>query len=384
MPKRRKWMFAVLAGSLVLGAIWFALSDRQPSYLGRPLAFWLSLRNKDDDESVWYQPYAEGAIRQMGTNCLPHLLKWIAYEPPAWKTKLISILSKPRWIPDRFQEDRTDRLAEGAADAFRTLGRRAAPAIPQLARLAKDPSRRMSANRAAFVLISFGPETQAIVMDLLNDPRPLIRTPAIFEVARFGTNALPAIPRLIDCLKDPDENIAAMAVSALGDLHLWPELSVTALTNALQDGRERVEREAVTALDKFGADGRAIVMELLNDPRPSIRISAILEIARFGTNALPAIPRLIDLLKDPDKSVAAMAARSLGELQLRPELSVPALTNALQNGSFEIAPAAHTALGKFGLVFPAVRVPQNVMGLYGLAPRVTPGFPTNARPVRAH
>lgn len=283
-------MFAVQAGLLVVGAIWFALSARQPSYQGKPLAYWLCLKNDDDDDAVRDEPHSEEAIRSMGTNCLPYLLKWIAYEPPAWKAKLINyfVLSGPRWIPERLQEDRAGRLAEGAEDAFRTLGHFARPAIPQLARLAKDRSRGWSSHRAAFVLISFGPETQAIVMEFLNDPRPLIRTAAISQVSRLGTNALPAIARLIDCLKDPDENIAAMA------------------------------------------------------------------------------------------------ARTLGELQLRPELTVPALTNALHDGRFEIALAAHTALGKFGLVFPAVRDPQKFKARYGLRPGtgVAPRFPTNAPPVR--
>jgi len=77
-----------------------------------------------------------------------------------------------KWLAERFQKDRAARLAEGAEDAFRTLEPRASPAIPQLARLAKDRSRGWSSHRAASVLNSIGSETQGIVLDLLNDPRP--------------------------------------------------------------------------------------------------------------------------------------------------------------------------------------------------------------------
>ena len=258
MPKPRKWIFVILAGSLVIGAVWFTMSEHQPSYQGRPLAYWLCLKNNDDDEAVRDLPHSEEAIRQMGTKCLPYLLCWIAYEPPTWKTKLFNVSSRLRWIPEGLQDDHAEQLAQGAVDALLILGHRASPAIPQLARLAKDSSRGMSAHRAAFVLISFGPETQAIVMDLLTDPRPLIRTPAIFEVARLGTNALPAIPRLIECLKDPDENVAATAARALGELQLRPELSVPALTNALQDGRFGVARSAEAALGEFGLAFHAV------------------------------------------------------------------------------------------------------------------------------
>jgi hypothetical protein len=196
MPKRRKWTFAFLAGCLVIGAIWFAISERQPSYQGRPLAYWLCLKNNDDDEAVRDEPHSEEAIRQMGTNCLPYLLRWIAYEPPTWKTKLLNVLSRLRWIPEGLQDDHAGQLAQGAVNALLILGHRASPAIPQLALLAKDSSREMSSYRAAFVLISFGPEAQPIVVDLLNDPRPLIRTAAISAVARFGTNTLPAVREL--------------------------------------------------------------------------------------------------------------------------------------------------------------------------------------------
>ncbi len=254
MPKRRKWTFAVLAGVLVVGAIWFAWSDPQPSHLGKSLAYWIILQNNDSDDAVRDQPHYEEAIRRMDTNCLPYLLNWIAYEPPAWKTKLVDflVLKGPQWIPERFQEDRAQRLAEGAFDAFRILGRRASPAIPQLARLARDTSRGVSADRAANVLTLFGPQALPFILDLLNHPRPFVRSQAILGVAHSGTNAMPAIPRLIECLKDPDENFAAMAARALGELQLRPELSVPALTNALQEDRFELAVAARTALGKFG------------------------------------------------------------------------------------------------------------------------------------
>ena len=92
MSLRRKWLFAVLAGLLIVGVIRFVFSDRQPSYQGKPLAYWLCLKNNDDDDAVRDEPHFEEAIRSMGTNCLPCLLKWIAYEPPTWKTRFIEFV----------------------------------------------------------------------------------------------------------------------------------------------------------------------------------------------------------------------------------------------------------------------------------------------------
>jgi HEAT repeat protein len=96
---------------------------------------------------------------------------------------------------------------------------------------------------------------------------------------------------------------------------------------------------------------------MLDDPRPSIRQGAISRVREFGTNALPAAPKLIALLNGSDDFCAMWAAQTLGELQLRQDLCIPALTNALQNSRFEVALAAHSSLAEFGLVFP---IPQDV------------------------
>ena len=274
MRKRRKRVFIVLAGS-VIATLWFSLSERQPSYQGKPLAYWLTLKNNDDDDAVRDEPHFEEAIRQMGTNCLPYLLRRIAYEPPAWKTGLIKISSGLRWIPVELQDDRAERLALGAEDAFRALGHSASPAIPDLARLAKDRSRGRIAHRTINALAWIGPEARPIVTDLLNDPRPDIRSCAISGLNFLGTNALPAIPRLIDCLKDPDAGVAQSAAMALGFLHLRPDLSVPALTNALQDGRLMVKEAAVSALTMFGYAVPAAVFPTAPGPRQFA--------ARYGT-----------------------------------------------------------------------------------------------------
>lgn len=252
MRKHRKRNVAILAGLLTVLAVKFAWPERQPSYQGRPLTYWLNFKNNDDDDAVRDAPHFEEAIRSMGTNCLPCLVRCIAYEPPAWKNKLINVSVRLRWAPESFQEDREERLAQGAVDAFRVLDRRASPVIPQLVKLVKERSRKASAERAAYVLTSFGLEAQAIVVDMLDDPRPLIRQGAIFRVREFGTNALPGVPKLIAILNGSDDFCAMMAAQTLGELQLRPDLCIPALTNALQSSRFEVALAAHSSLAEFG------------------------------------------------------------------------------------------------------------------------------------
>jgi hypothetical protein len=101
----------------------------------------------------WQQqfPDAEVAIRQIGTNGIPFLLKWVSYQPPRWLTAVRGLVCKegsvdrPKALALLFrQEDRAD----GVFDAFLLLGAAAAPAIPDLAGVAANTQKPAAAQRA--------------------------------------------------------------------------------------------------------------------------------------------------------------------------------------------------------------------------------------------
>src|SRR5436305_15036274 len=87
MRKRHVYLIVIAVAVLVGCFVAVLLFSRQPSYHGRPLEVWIRLQ---------FAPPANGqaaeAIRRIGTNGFPYLLKWVRYETPPWKTKLADVL----------------------------------------------------------------------------------------------------------------------------------------------------------------------------------------------------------------------------------------------------------------------------------------------------
>src|SRR5207237_6743159 len=79
-------MCAVIAVTIKL--LWPV--DSEPTYQGRALSYWLTEYSRSP-----YNPPGIGiAIRNIGTSGVPLLVKWINYEPSAWKTRMIGVLYK--------------------------------------------------------------------------------------------------------------------------------------------------------------------------------------------------------------------------------------------------------------------------------------------------
>jgi len=80
---------------------------------------------------------AGDAIRHIGTNAIPCLLRWIRYDPPPWKATWYQTLAPlvRRLNPNWELRDKDDDRAASAMAAFQTLGPAAAGAVEALGRL---------------------------------------------------------------------------------------------------------------------------------------------------------------------------------------------------------------------------------------------------------
>ena len=84
---------------------------------------------------------AEKAIREIGTNALPYLLKWIRYDMPSWKMRFYETVNpalstlNSEW---GLYDERQRRFVQ-APLAFEVLGAQAKPAIPELIRMLNGP-----------------------------------------------------------------------------------------------------------------------------------------------------------------------------------------------------------------------------------------------------
>src|SRR5205809_3072192 len=91
MRKRRLYVLLIAALALI-GVLFAVLSGpREPEYQGRKLSEWVERYTNGGwrlvSADVFEEEEPNNAIRHLGTNTIPHLLKWVGYEMPPWKRK---------------------------------------------------------------------------------------------------------------------------------------------------------------------------------------------------------------------------------------------------------------------------------------------------------
>jgi hypothetical protein len=254
--KRFDILIASACLAILAGAAWQLLSPHEPVYQGKRLSNWLEqfstnhwgkFNSTEDKE-------AASAIRQIGTNALPVMLKLMSKRDSRLTQKLMDFL--PRLWVSRRQDVLWGRRRLGAT-GFVALGPIARPAVPALMTLANDRDRG-------------------------------VRYHAVYALGHLGSAAQPAVPFLIGRLTDSSVTTRRHAMFGLAAIHLEPELVVPVMSEYASDhGADVVMRwAAIQGLGNFGAQAKAaipVLVRLLSDQGETIRSVA--------TNSLPMIDR---------------------------------------------------------------------------------------------
>jgi HEAT repeats len=260
--------------------------EREPAYRGKKLSEWLGPDMKPNGDTL-------EAVRAVGMNALPHLVRWLNYQRPSWQYKLMETGRK--WSPrlwDKFygRSDRKAVLMNNAIWAFDCLGAQGSPAIPDLVWLMKNGSTNV-AGTAAYVLGGIGEEAVPVLLDVLtNRPAyPLLGTDRVGTMIRRPlSNGAVLVPVLVPYLTNRDAKLRGNAATMLGSLRAAPGTTVPGLVGLVTDRDKNVRYRAIVALGQFGAD------------------------------AHPAIASLLPVLKDSDGAVRGAAEDALR--QIAPEV----------------------------------------------------------------
>jgi len=226
----------------------------QPSYKGSTLKEWTREYEKPEDHSQ-----ANQAIWAMRTNALPLLVNMMA--EPDWS---VSLRRKAFVIRKRIHLARNDpgpsaHPQENAAQAISALGSAAQSAVPALIKMYER-----------------GPAKEALVLGTL---------------ASIGRGSCNVLPIIIRGSHSKDRVARLNASAALASLKLEPKVPVPLLIQALHDDYD------------------------------IIQINTLYGLARFGTNAKPAVPAILPLLKHTN-SVHKAASEALSIID--PEAAIAA------------------------------------------------------------
>jgi hypothetical protein len=258
----RRKLVIVLAVCLLIGVGVIALwpGESEPKYQGKKLSEWLALQQQRPQEVV-------NAIRAMGTNALPFLVKQAEYEIPAWRMSLLRAHSRlPTWMRSDWIRAQVfplelRRRSGQAMIGFHVLGREAYAAIPELSRhLCGQAAKSHATSRlnAASALVAIGgpdalpPLLAAMTNQAMSEDRRMF----IVEIMRYfdyqGPELSNAVPVLIDTLQSTNELMSSHAASALGHFHIEPEACVPALSNKALSATSQVRAGSIDALGQFG------------------------------------------------------------------------------------------------------------------------------------
>jgi hypothetical protein len=231
-------LIVVACGVLAVVTVLVWPGEKEPEYQGKRLSEWMQVAGGSLPETAEHKAQRAEAIRHMGTNSLPWLLRWIEFEPPVWRERYRGTLSRlPQPIARRLWNG--DRLADKATWAFTVLGPAAAPAVPELSRIVTDPSKGAGRYCATYALAGIGKEGLPALLAVLEKriPGGSEAAIAIVKMHERGVDISAAVPVLLlgdratmkYQISHPDEDLFYASSFFKED----PVFFVPALTNCL-------------------------------------------------------------------------------------------------------------------------------------------------------
>jgi hypothetical protein len=272
MKRRRSILVAAVACVFFVfigAALW--TREREPEYQGKKLSEWLDTYELDKSDGM-ASGAGDKAIRSIGTNAIPFLVRCMETHPLSLKIRLARWLESRGWAGERtmrvLRRDGIQDFRYGLK-GFEVLGVIAGPAAPELARIVNQGG-----------------------------------DPEVIRALEFlGKDALPALAGLAT---NPNPRVSGMAVfilSHMGNLGRAPGSNARCVVPALIQAlaRQGDARDAAEALGEFGVESRLCVpalMRCMESPDACLRMSAARALASFGKEARPAVPLIVRTLDE--------------------------------------------------------------------------------------
>jgi HEAT repeat protein len=185
------------------------------------------------------------------------------------------------------------------------------------------------------------------LVQFLRDSDPHVRVAAASALGWIGADAADANEALLLALEDPDPKVRAAAAYAFCRTEPTVVLALRPLLNATGDSDPEVRgwaAVALTGMEYYSDEVLEAFMSLLRDPSPRVRGTAARLLDGFGERAFP---RLCALADDPDPGMRTLALVALAEVKL-PDSYSERISERLMRGLNDSAPGVRT-VAAFGL-----------------------------------
>lgn len=258
-------------------------------------------------------------------------------------TPAVAALSKALLDPDR-------RVVVSAADALQDI-------LPDPQLLGESAMRALSANDARLVeplietLAAGGERSVPMLIEALNNEEN--RYWAALILAEIGPAAAPAIPALMETLKDKRPEVQLQALVALGQIGAPAASAVPAIGKFLSDDTPPgVRYSAAFALANIGDEQALPELTKLKDcSDPFLKTVAAWGIARVDDSPAvigESVTTLVESLQSSDRRVRQLAARALAELQPDRELVRGQLFRAMADADPTVKANVADAIASLG------------------------------------
>lgn len=284
-------ILGVCAAGVIVGLLAY---DPEPTYKKKTLSEWAEIALVNRGSSI-DATEAEEAVRRLGAKELGRLVEWVRGKPKPWKTKLLSAAS---YWPEALGGRRLRTWAGKDLNPGRTLyagftlyclGPEASPCVPVFRDMIREGNGGELSDRAVDALANIGKTAIPALLDALSERGGPGRERIARLFGDLGTNALPAVPILVGCLRETNVHVVVAAADALGDLKLEPKTVVPALSCGLTNRDHAIRSCSALTLRRFGGVAKSAVPDLvsaLDDPYADVRKSAYEALGRIAPEEL--------------------------------------------------------------------------------------------------
>lgn len=347
MRKSPRILLAALCCALLAGLIWLALRETEPHYKGKPLSYWLQAydevgytissgsRSPTLGDRLKVPPSyedLEAAMKTIGTNAIPTLLRLLRSSDSPATQKLQQWAARQKWLPIHFTPAET-LVAQGTY-GIRFLGGQGLLTVPELMHIYE------TAPEARKAILECLPNLKKDIEAAIPTLMRALGAPASprAEIIRFFSNNTDyrdpdlVVPHLIPLVNDPDLDIQ--------------QASLVALFRYSSDKTFASSPHAVPVLNailpRFAAQYPSYYQ------RMSVVGSAAQVLRNLGPAAKPAVPLLLEELDKAEIDyMRGIVIETLGRIAASPELVVPRLIKILETGNSGMQRSAMWALGPF-------------------------------------